>query len=372
MRNLFVFAVVFALAGVAFGAAERDALSRFLNARSGTSPKVYAAAAEKVRAEADAGGAMQRYALAIVSADANAPKAAQLGEKKRRAWLEDSRGEVRAKAEKENNAMAWFLLSLENDDLAALERAAAGGNVQALNAWGNVLIAQALESTSTNAAEVAALAEKGLGCFKKAAAKKDANAYYNIGMCYMQGYGGTVDAGRAFQCFRAAAEEGHPEAINNIGGFYRDGIGVMTNAELSVRWFKKSAELGNAYGQLNYALAMQRGEGTTRDEAAAAKMMREACDQGCAEAMGAYGMCLYNGSGIEKNVGEAFRWFQKSAELGFSSAMDNLAECYGRGEGTERDVVKSAEWKMRARAARGDPDARAWVSREDAKKEKAE
>jgi len=368
MKKIFLSFAVVALAFATFGAEDRSALARLLNARAGTSPKVCASAAEKVRAEADAGGALQQYAIAILAADAGAPQAAKIGEKQRKAWLESSRVRVREMAEKENNPMAWFLLSLGENDMQALERAAAGGSVQALNAWGNALVEQALQSVSTNVADKTETMAKGFGCFKQAAAKKDANAFYNLGMCYMSGYGCEGDAGRAFQCFRAAAEAGHPEAINNIGGFYRDGIVVPTNAVLSVRWFKKSADLGNAYGQLNYALAMQRGDGEKRDEAAAAKLIKEACDQGCAEAMDAYGMCFHSGIGVERDVGEALRWFQKSAEAGFPPAMDNLAECYDRGEGTERDILKAAEWKMRARAARGDPNARAWVAGDDAKK----
>jgi len=367
MSRICLSVVLYAWAFAAFGAGGQDALSRLLDTRTGTSPKIYASAAEKVREEAEEGGVLQQYVLAIIAADANAPEAARLGERKRKAWLENV-GRVREMAERKNDAMAWYLLSLADDDEKALERAAAGGNVQALNAWGNVLVARAVELPPTNATQMAAMMAEGFDCFRRAAAKKDANAYYNLGMCYVHGYGGTFDAGRAFQCFRAAAEAGHPEAINNIGGFYRDGIVVPTNATLSVRWFKKSAELGNAYGQLNYALALQRGEGVKRDEAAAAAIIRAACDQGCAEAMDAYGMCFHNGSGVGKDAGEAFRWFLKSAEGGFPPAMDNLAECYDRGEGTSRDVVKSAEWRMRARAARGDPDARAWVSREDAKR----
>jgi len=307
---------------------------------------------------------LQRYVLAIFSEDTQAPEAVKLSDETRKEWLASGRALIRQLAEQKDNPLAWYLLSLEHNDTKALERAAEGGNVQAQNAWGTLLVAKALGMPSTNAVQATAMLEKGYGCFKAAAAKKDANGFYNLGMCYMQGYGCRQDPGFAFQCFRAAAEDGHPEAINNIGGFYRDGILVATNAELSVRWFKKSAELGNPYGQLNYALALQRGDGVRRDDEAAVGPLKESAEQGCVEAMDAYGMCFYAGRGVKKDPEEAFRWFRRSAEAGFPPAMDNLAICYERGEGTPKDVLKSALWKMRLRAAKGDPDAQAWVRRQ--------
>jgi len=352
------------LASSAFASDDGDALVKLLNSRSALSPKVYADAAVKVRASAEAGGVLQQYVIAIVSEDANAPAAAKLSPQQRKQWLENSRTRIRQLAEQKDNPLAWYLVSLETNDAAALERAAEGGNVQAQNAWGTILVSQGLSTPATNSAKAVAMLQKGFDCFRSAAAKKDANGLYNMGMCYMQGYGCKTDAGRAFQCFRAAAEEGHPEAINNIGGFYRDGIVVATNAGVSVRWFKKSAELGNPYGQLNYALALQRGDGTSRDEKAASELLQAAAEQGCAEAMTAYGMCFHAGRGVKRNPELAFRWFRRGAEAGFPPAMDNLATCYERGAGTPKDVLKSALWKMRCRAARGDPDARAWVERQ--------
>jgi TPR repeat protein len=42
--------------------------------------------------------------------------------------------------------------------------------------------------------------------------------------------------------------------------------------------------------------------------------------------------------------------------------MDNLGSCYERGTGVAKDPVLSTVWKVRARAARGDRNAAAWLS----------
>jgi len=359
---------VMGLTALPLFAGEGDAIERLLNSRSAMSPKVYEEAVKEVRAAADKGGVLQQYVIAIVSEDPDAPKAAKLNEKTRNEWMENARGKIKAMAEDKNNALAWYLLSLEKNDVAALQKAVDGGNVQALNAYGTLLINEAVSGGDTNAT---AMLNRAFECYKQAAARRDANGYYNLGMCYMQGYGCTQDAGRAFQCFRAAAEDGHPEAINNIGGFYRDGIVVEINAATSVRWFQKSADLGNPYGQLNYALALQRGEGVKPDAEKAAALFKTASDAGLPEAMTAYGMCLFNGQGVDRDTKAAFKWFEKGAELGFPPAMDNIAVCYERGEGVEKDVMKSAYWKMRAKAATGDPEARAWMRRQEKPSDKA-
>jgi len=375
MKKTILMMVAMMVVGVAF-AGEGEAIERLLNSRSAMSPKAYEQAAKEVRAAADAGGVLQQYVIAIVSEDPDAPKAVRLDDKTRAAWLESARVKIKILAEVKNNAFAWYLLSLEKNDMKALEKAVDGGNVQALNAYGTVLVSEAARGQRNgasggpeprpmdNSTNVVAMVARAFECFKQAAAKKDANGYYNLGMCYMQGIGCNPDASRAFQCFRAAAEEGHPEAINNIGGFYRDGIGVEINPATSVKWFQKSAELGNPYGQLNYALALQRGEGVKPDEEQALKLFKAAADAGLPEAMTAYGMCLFNGQGVDKDVKAAIKLFEKAAEMGFPPAMDNIAVCYERGEGVEKDVMKSAYWKMKAKAATGDAEARAWMKRQ--------
>ena len=42
--------------------------------------------------------------------------------------------------------------------------------------------------------------------------------------------------------------------------------------------------------------------------------------------------------------------------------MDNLAACYERGDGVAKDMMRSTVWKVRARAARGDRNAAAWLA----------
>ena len=347
----------------ASGAADKssEAIVTLLNSRASGSRSEFREAAKIVAASAKEGRPLQQFVIALVANDKDLPRKLRLKPETRREYLDQARDKIRRLAEEKNNALAWYLLSLEKNDMSFLKRAADGDNVQALNAWGTITLTSALRNPSMETNEVARTLVKCFGLFKKAADKGDANGLYNLGMCYMQGYGCLPDEDLAYKCFRTSAEAGHPEAINNIGGFYRDGIVVRANPETAAKWFSRSAELGNAYGMLNYALALQRGEGVEKDVAKAIELLKEAAELGNAEAMNAYGMCFYSGDGVAKDAAEAVKWYRASAARGFAPAMDNLSSCYNLGVGVRKDEKEGLAWKVRGMAARGDRNAAAWL-----------
>ena len=302
--------------------------------------------------------------LAVVSREHDAPEAAKIDDATREEYLKSSRGRIEKLAHRTNNSLAWYLLSIDRNDTNLLQRAALGGNVQALNAWGAMLVNMAVtEGRSTN--EIASALSEALGFFKQAAGQGDGNGLYNLGMCHARGLGTPRNDERAFDCFRNAAEKGHPEAINNIGWFFREGRIVKKDLELSTKWFKKSADYRNAYGEYNYGLALHRGEGVRRNDRLAAEYFRRAAAGGCVEAVNSYGLALLRGEGVEKNVIDAIKVFERAASAGFPPAMENLAACYEKGDGVKADDKRAMLWRIRSKAARGDRAARAWLTQND-------
>ncbi len=361
----FVIASLAFLATCVFAQANSvHAIIKLLNSRSSGSPKGYADAAEIVAQDAENGQVLQRFVIAVVALQSDAPPAARkLSDSVRTKYLAETRDKIRDLAERKGNGLAWYLLSLEENNKDFLKRAASAGNVQALNAWGTQLIMGAFTSDLVPSNKVEEILVEGFNCFKKAASKADANGAYNLGVCYMNGYGCKKDQDLAFNCFRTAAEMGHPEAFNNIGGCYRDGRVVRKNLELATKFFEKSANMGNAYGQYNYALALQRGEGIGKDEKRAFEFFTKASDNGSAEAMNSLAMCYFNGTGTNQDLYKAVQLYRKSASLGLAIAMDNLATCYDLGKGVTKSKEKAVEWRVRASAARGDRNARAWLEK---------
>ena len=338
-----------------------EAIVTLLNSRASGSRSEFKEAAKIVAADAKKGRPLQQFVIALVANDRDLPKKLRLTPEMRKEYLDQARDKIRRLAEEKNNALAWYLLSLEKNDMSFLKRAADGNNVQALNAWGTITLTDALRNPSMDTNDVERVLVKCFGIFKKAADTGDSNGLYNLGMCYMQGYGCVQDQDLAYKCFLASAEAGHPESINNVGGFYRDGIVVRANPETAAKWFARSADLGNVYGMFNYALALQRGEGVEKDAKKAVELLKEASELGSAEAMNAYGMCYYNGDGVDKDAVEAVKWYRASAARGFAPAMDNLSSCYNLGVGVRKDEKEGLAWKVRSMAARGDRNAAAWL-----------
>lgn len=348
---------------VSAGTSSLQAIKNLLNSRSSGSPIVYRQAIEQVAREAAEGKTLQQYVMAIVSRDVFAPKEVKISEETRNKYFSESREKIRSLAEIKGNGFAWYLLSLEKNDYKLLKRAAEAKNVQALNAWGTLLLTEALAGNSIGTNNIEEVMSKCFICFKEAALQGDSNGLYNMGMCYMNGYGCKLDQDLALNAFRTAAEKGHPEALNNIGGFYRDGKIVRRNFETAAQFFEKSAALGNAYGQLNFALALLRGEGVAKDERRAVELLRESANQSNAEAMNALGMCYFVGTVYEKDYTMAMKFYRMSASLGFAPAMENIAACYEYGRGCSKSKEQSVVWRVRAQAARGDRNALVWLEK---------
>ena len=203
-----------------------DAVQTVLNSKNAIGVKTFAAAREMVEREAAAGKPLQQFIIGVTTDDKELAKR----------YLDASRDRIRALAEKKDNPLAWYLLSMESNDFKMLRRAADGGNVQALNALGSSATQEALvrDKISTNRLEE--ILRQSYVYFSKAAAKRDPNGFINLGTCYLRGFGCKQDRGLAFACYKAAAEAGHPEGMDNVSACYQFGQGVKRNSELCLLW----------------------------------------------------------------------------------------------------------------------------------------
>lgn len=351
MRKLAAAVLAAAVSFAAQAADSTAAILNLLNSKSAGSPKVYDESLKQVKADAEKGKALQQFVYAVLCPE----------DKKSAEYLEAARPKIKKLAEKKNNALAWYLLSLETQDMKMLKKAVDGENVQALNAWGTVMNNTVMSDPDMGRERREETRKAVFGVFKKAAEKGDPNGLYNLGMCYMNGIGCERDYELGFKAFMTAAERGHPEAINNIGGCFRDGIVVEQDMEAATKWFKRSADFGNAYGMINYGLSLQNGEGIEQDEKEAFRYFEAAAADGSPEAVNLLGVCYVNGRGVEKDEAKAVEYFLKSAKSGFPPAMENLCECYNSGRGVKKDAMESMAWKLRAKAALGDKAAAKWL-----------
>lgn len=385
------------LAAGRLGAAQgaRDPLTRFLEARGGESPRLYEEAAREVAAEAAAGRPVQQYALAAVAKEPGAPAAAkELPDEVRERYLELNRSRVRVLAQQKGEPLAWYLLYLETGTQTFLKRAADGDCPHALNELG----ARRLRGKNGSLSPEKTLKEC-FGLFARAAGKDDPNGHYNLGVCYLNGWGFRRDEPLAVDHLKRAADMDQPKALNLLGEMYREGRGVEQSAELAAKFFSQSAALGNAKGRYNYAMALQKGEGIDVNEARAAALLKEASDAGLVEAVDEYARCLFEGRGVDPdreaavslwqraatklkyapsmdslatcyrtgagvatNEQWAVAWYKRAADFGHTGAMRHLADCYDIGTGgLRRDHYKANWWRTFANAEEGDRMARVWL-----------
>ena len=202
-----------------------DALVVVLNSKAASSVRKFDEAYEIVLREAREGKPLQQFVVGTTTDDKALAKK----------FLDASRGKIRALATKTDNSLAWYLLSVENNDMAFLRKAAAGGNVQALNALGLISTQEAFGTNVTASARSEALS-RAYKYFLEAAKKEDVNAYVNLGTCYLEGYGCPKDECLAFLYYKSAADAGHPEGMENLANCYRRGQGVDRDDELALVW----------------------------------------------------------------------------------------------------------------------------------------
>lgn len=88
-----------------------------------------------------------------------------------------------------------------------------------------------------------------VSCFREAAAQGDAEAYYHLGTCYVDGLGVSRDNKEALRLLIRAAELGYVDAQVDLANAYKNGCGVPKNLYEALKWFQKAAALGDAEAQ---------------------------------------------------------------------------------------------------------------------------
>lgn len=218
--------MILAILSVFAALTSADAVSIILNSPSAVGPRTYAEAKARVEKEAALGRPLQQFVVGVTTDDKRLAKK----------YLEASRETVRRLAEKRDDPLAWYLLSVEGNDIEKLRRAASGGNVQALNALGAIETRDALARYGVTSNGTEAVLKRCFEMFGKAAAQCDSNGFINLGACYQRGLGCEQDLEMAFVCFKAAAEAGNPEGMDNVSACYQFGHGVRQDSGLCRLW----------------------------------------------------------------------------------------------------------------------------------------
>lgn len=182
-----------------------------------------------------------------------------------------------------------------------------------------------------------------------AANNGNADAMYNLAMCYRWGDGGVyADADEAVLWFKKAAEKGHEEAKKCYEIFSTNqGKSMLLLSAISgvegqgSKWYKAKASVDHYY-----ALAK------SGDAEAQYELARQLENP---QRLGAF----------KHDINEAIHWYTESANNGVVDAMFNLGMIYYQGKmGAPIDEAKAKYWFEQA-AAKGDEEARQMAEKID-------
>lgn len=258
----------------------------------------------------------------------------------------------------------------------AYERAARLGNVHAIfrlgvsheNGWGvekNLTTAFTLyTAASTNAYEGAAEAARKIEVparyWDLAFNGKDADAQYNLAMCYRAGNCGlTQNMEEAFKLFRMSADQGNPAALYEAARCYATGIGIEKNdTEMNkavmvsakkgypaALYFVgelyqsgRSVEFNPTTAHAYYEKAVEVGFPKADERAKTIdKIARywDAAHRGDVDSQYRLGLCYRDGIQIKRDETMARQWFEKAVAQGQHEAEYALAALRVREDGDE-------------------------------------
>lgn len=142
----------------------------------------------------------------------------------------------------------------------------------------------------------------------------------------------------------AKAENGDAEAQFNLGICYDNGKDVPQDNKQAVYWYQKAAEQGYAAAQNSLGFCYWHGLGVEQDYNQAAYWWQKAAAQGFAKAQTALGFCYAFGHGVTQNYERAIYWYHEAANQGEVAAQNILSLCYYFGEVVPADYKLAYMW----------------------------
>ena len=217
---------------------------------------------------------------------------------------------------------------------------------------------------------------EGVKWLRRSAGQGNSMGQFTLGLAYFNGTGVRKNRTEAINWFRRAAEQGLEDAIEflqaiaeadmlrevaeqgdadaqrELGMRYVFGDGVPQDYSAAVKWFRMAAEQGHTAGQYHLAVCYRRGQGVPQNNVESFKWMRKAAEQGLNSAQSNLGIYYLEGTGVDQDYQEALRWLHLAAEQGHSAAQCVIGECYLWGRGVPENKEEAIRW-LRKSSAQG-------------------
>lgn len=193
--------------------------------------------------------------------------------------------------------------------------------------------------------------KKAMYLLQMAAEQGNADAQGALGCKFLKGNEGVPkDINKAKHWLQQAGENGKSEAYTLLGCLYADENNTEENEKKAIFWWRKAAEQGNSAAQYMIASQHLLNEkiGLSADLKEAMHWLKKAAEQGNRDAQYELGNCYEQGIGSPEKLGEAINWYYKAAEQGNTDAQLSLGHCYKNGKGVDIDLEEAIKWYRKA------------------------
>jgi TPR repeat protein len=116
--------------------------------------------------------------------------------------------------------------------------------------------------------------------YRKSADQGYANAQYNMGLCYYNGFGTAINYTEAAAWYRKSVAQGYDKAQYNLGTMYKSGKGVQQDLAQALNLYRKAAEQGNMHAQSALGFHYLTGQGIEVNSAVGEALIKKAAAQG--------------------------------------------------------------------------------------------
>lgn len=192
--------------------------------------------------------------------------------------------------------------------------------------------------------------EAAVPLWKVVANKGNAIAAFNVGLCYRNGRGVSVDIIEAVKWFEQAADKNHVEAILILADIYLKGADeISANPKVGISYLERAVDLGNTDAMSNLGACYYNGKyGLVKNIKKAMEYWKSGSEAGNSDCTKNIALCYKNGEGIPQNPALAIQYFEKAVSQGNITAMIELGLAYDDNGLTTVDYEKAVKYYTQA------------------------
>ncbi len=182
----------------------------------------------------------------------------------------------------------------------------------------------------------------------------NADAQYESGRCFSNGWGVNRDSVEAVQWYSKAAAKKHPMALGMMGYMHQQGLGgLKVDLTKAVEFYQQAADKGDPLGTCRLGFCYLNGTGLGKDPAKAFELMTQAAEKNLPLAMNELGSMYLMGIGCTQDEAQAKKYIEAAADKGEKTAMYQMARnCETGGMGLPKDPEKALDWYRKAADAK--------------------